>query len=443
MRHFPPSDRPMKIAVVGTGIAGLSAAWLLSQRHDVTVFEAQARIGGHCNTVDAGGMPVDTGFIVYNDTTYPNLKALFTHLDVPTKPSDMSFAVSMDKGQLEYAGTNLAGLFAQRSNLASPRFWSMLRDLVRFYWQAPSGVRNLDPSASLDDYLDGAGFGRAFREDHLYPMAAAIWSTPALEIGNYPAISFVRFCENHGLLKFVRRPVWRTVDGGSRTYVARLTAPFRERIRINAPVTAIRRVNGAVEISTPGAEPEWFDHVVIGAHADQALGMLTDRSQREAELLAAFTYGDNETVLHSDESLMPRRRRVWASWNYLASSGRDGTAPRKPCVTYWMNRLQDIPDTSPRFVTLSPLHAPAEDKVIWRGLYQHPLFNAVTLAAQKQLWSLQGQSNTWFCGSYFGSGFHEDAIQAGLAIGESLGGIARPWAVDAGSDRIFRNHQPA
>nr|WP_298104646.1 FAD-dependent oxidoreductase [uncultured Shinella sp.] len=431
----------MKIAVVGTGIAGLSAAWLLAQRHDVTVFEADARIGGHCHTVDAGTAPVDTGFIVFNEATYPNLTALFRHIEVPTKASDMSFAVSMDEGQLEYAGTNLAGLFAQRSNLASPRFWSMLRDLVRFYRQAPSGVRNLDPSASLNDYLDGAGFGRAFREDHLYPMAAAIWSTPALEIGNYPALSFVRFCENHGLLKFVRRPIWRTVDGGSRAYVERLTAPFRERIRMNAPVKAIRRVNGAVEITVPGAEPEWFDHVVIGAHADQALHMLADRSEREAELLGAFAYGNNETVLHSDESLMPRRRRVWASWNYLASSGRDGVSPRKPCVTYWMNRLQGIPDTRPFFVTLSPLHPPAEDKIIWRGLYQHPLFNAATLAAQKQLWSLQGQSNTWFCGSYFGSGFHEDAIQAGLAVGECLGGIARPWSVERESDRIFQAPQ--
>ena len=443
MRHFPQSDRPLKIAVVGTGIAGLSAAWLLSRRHEVTVFEADDRVGGHSHTVDAGGVPIDTGFIVYNEVTYPNLTALFAHLDVPTKASDMSFAVSMDGGKLEYAGTNLAGLFAQRSNLASPRFWSMLRDLVRFYRQAPDGVRDLDPSASLNDYLDSAGFGRAFREDHLYPMAAAIWSTPALEIGNYPALSFVRFCENHGLLKFVRRPIWRTADGGSRAYVERLTASFRDRIRTGTPVRAIRRVNGAVEISAGGAEAEWFDHVVIGAHADQALGMLADRSPREAELLSTFTYGDNETVLHRDETLMPSRRRVWASWNYLAQSGRDRTAVRKPCVTYWMNRLQGISDPRPCFVTLSPLHAPAEDKVIWRGLYHHPLFNAATLAAQKQLWSLQGEANTWFCGSYFGSGFHEDAIQAGLAVGETLGGNMRPWSVQGESDRIFRTLQGA
>ena len=438
MRHFPQSDRPLKIAVVGTGIAGLSAAWLLSKRHEVTVFEADNRIGGHSHTVDSGGAPVDTGFIVYNEATYPNLTALFAHLDVPTKASDMSFAVSMDGGKLEYAGTNLAGLFAQRSNLASPRFWSMLRDLVRFYLHAPGAVRDLDPSTSLNDYLDSADYGKAFREDHLYPMAAAIWSTPALEIGNYPAISFVRFCENHGLLKFVRRPTWRTVDGGSRAYVERLAAPFRDRVRIGTPVNAIRRLNGAVEISTWGGECEWFDHVVIGTHADQALKMLGDRSPREAELLSAFAYSDNETVLHRDETLMPRRRRVWASWNYIADSVRDGDAAFKPCVTYWMNRLQGIADPRPIFVTLSPNHPPTEDKDVWRGRYQHPLFNVATLKAQKQLWSLQGQDNTWFCGSYFGSGFHEDAIQAGLAVGESLGGVARPWSVKSDSGRIFR-----
>lgn len=440
MRHVLPSDRPLKIAVVGTGIAGLSAAWLLSQAHHVTLFEANRRIGGHCHTIDAGGTPVDTGFIVYNEATYPNLAALFQHLGTPTKASEMSFAVSMDNGALEYSGTNLAGIFAQRRNLASPRFWSMLRDLVRFYRAAPGAVHGLEPSASLDQYLDGAGFGRAFREDHLYPMAAAIWSTPALEIGNYPALSFIRFCENHGLLKFFRRPAWRTVEGGSAVYVDRLVAAFKGTLRSGAPVTGIRRVNGAVSVTTPGAEPEWFDHVVIGAHADHALGMLDDASPRETELLGTFSYGLNETILHRDASLMPRRRRVWSSWNYLARSARTGQPTAKPCVTYWMNRLQGIRDDNPLFVTLSPLHRPRDESVIWSGVYEHPHFNVDTLEAQKQLWSLQGERNTWFCGSYFGSGFHEDALQSGLAVAENLGGGRRPWNVAAESNRIFTLH---
>jgi len=442
MRHFPPADRPLKIAVVGTGIAGLSAAWLLASRHEVTVFESDARIGGHCHTIDTGEARVDTGFIVYNDATYPNLAALFAHLDVPTKASSMSFAVSLDDGDLEYSGSSLDGLFAQRRNLASPRFWSMLRDLVRFYRDAPDAVNGIGASASLDDYLNAAGFGTAFREDHLYPMAAAIWSTPSVEIGEYPAVSFIRFCDNHGLLKFFRRPVWRTVEGGSRAYVEKLVEPFRHRIRTAAPVSAIRRVNGAVEISTPGAEPEWFDHVVVGAHADQALRMLADPSEDESRLLGAFSYGRNETVLHQDPTLMPKRRGVWSSWNYLAQSRVPGAPRPKPCVTYWMNRLQGIDDATPLFVTLSPLTDPAPDRVLWRGTYEHPLINARTLAAQGQLWSLQGDRNTWFCGSYFGSGFHEDAIQAGLAVGEALGGARRPWTVERESGRICIPRQP-
>jgi len=436
MRHFSQSDRPLKIAVVGSGIAGLSAAWLLNQRHEITVFEADDRIGGHSHTIDTGVARVDTGFIVYNDATYPNLVALFDHLGVPTRKSNMSFAVSMDEGALEYSGSSLAGLFAQRRNLTSPRFWSMLRDLVRFYRDAPGDMRGIGPSASLDEYLNAAGFGAAFREDHLYPMAAAIWSTPAVEIGDYPAVSFIRFCENHGLLKFFRRPAWRTVEGGSRTYVEKLIASFGDRIRTAAPVRAIRRVNGAIEISAQGAEPEWFDHVVVGVHADQALRMLVDPSDDERELLGVFSYGRNETVLHRDASLMPRRRGVWSSWNYLARSGAQDADRRKPCVTYWMNRLQGISDATPYFVTLSPLTEPAHETVLWRGIYEHPLFNAGTLAAQGRLWSLQGARNTWFCGSYFGSGFHEDAIQAGLAVAENIGGVRRPWVVDGESDRI-------
>jgi predicted NAD/FAD-binding protein len=436
MRHVPTSDRPLKIAVVGAGIAGLSAAWLLSDKHDITVFEADGRIGGHCHTIVANGDKVDTGFIVYNDATYPNLSALFGHLGVATKASDMSFAVSMNDGALEYSGTSLTGLFAQPRNIASPRFWSMLRDLVRFYRDAPAAVRNIKSSASLNDYLDSAGFGKAFREDHLYPMAAAIWSTPAVEIGDYPAVSFIRFCENHGLLRIFRRPVWRTVEGGSRAYVEKLIEPFRHRIRTGAPVTGIRRVNGAVEISTPGSEPEWFDHVVIGAHADLALKMLADASADERRLLGTFAYGRNETVLHSDPSLMPHRSGVWSSWNYLARTDEAAGGLKKPCVTYWMNRLQGIPDRTPYFVTLSPVDEPAPEKVHWRGVYDHPLFNAATLAAQEQLGALQGVGNTWFCGSYFGSGFHEDAIQSGLAVAESFGAVRRPWKVTAESGRI-------
>ncbi|MCO5063505.1 MAG: FAD-dependent oxidoreductase [Rhizobiaceae bacterium] len=439
MRHFSPTERPLKIAVVGTGIAGLSAAWLLSQRHEVTVFEADSRIGGHCHTIDVGEAQVDTGFIVYNDRTYPNLSALFAHLEVKTKPSNMSFAVSMNDGALEYSGTNLAGIFAQGRNIASPRFWSMLRDVVRFYREAPLKVADIDPAASLDEYLTAAGFGAAFREDHLYPMAAAIWSTPAFEIGNYPAVSFIRFCENHGLLKIFRRPVWRTVEGGSSTYVERLVAGFRHRIRTNAAVTRIRRINGAVEVSVHGHGPEWFDEVVIGTHANQALEMLADPSDDEAELLGAFKYGLNETVLHTDTALMPNRRRVWSSWNYIAQSPANNATLRKPCVTYWMNRLQDLRTDRPTFVTLSPISGPRPESVLWRGIYAHPLFDTGTLLAQKRLWSLQGARNTWFCGSYFGSGFHEDAIQAGLAAAEAAGGVNRPWTIEGQSNRIHVN----
>ena len=420
----------LDIAIVGSGISGMSAAWLLAKRHRVTLFEADGRIGGHSHTVAAAGIPVDTGFIVYNERTYPNLTALFDHLGVPTKASSMGFSVSLDRGRLEYSG-NLTGLFAQGRNFASLRFWTMLRDLARFYHRAPRDLAEVG-TASLGDYLDGIGCGSAFRDDHLYPMAAAIWSTPVSRIPDYPAAAFIRFCENHGLLKFLRRPKWRTVAGGSREYVARLTDSYADRIRMNCPVHAIRRRGGAVEVvSARGTER--FDHVVVAAHADQALRMLADADPRERDLLGAFHYRRNQAVLHSDPSLMPQRRRVWSSWNYASEPG--SKAPHLS-VTYWMNRLQGIADDNPLFLTLNPIRDPDPALVHRRDSYDHPMFDAAASAAQPLLWSLQGRRNTWFCGAYFGAGFHEDGLQSGLAVAEQLGGVPRPWQVAGQSARI-------
>lgn len=428
----------LNIAVIGSGISGLSAAWLLSQRHDVTVFEAGSRIGGHSNTVEfesaAGPVVVDTGFIVYNEVTYPNLTALFRMLDVPTAASNMSFAVSLNNGAYEYSGGTGFGLLAQKSNLISPRFWSMMRDLVRFYRNAPRDLAMMG-GISLDDYLSRNGYGRPFRDDHLYPMAAAIWSTPAMQVGAYPAANFVRFCRNHGLLELWERPVWRTVKGGSREYVARMTSHFADRIRLSTPVKAVRRKPHGIELDDAHGDRHVFDDVVIATHADQALGMLADASAEERRILGAFRYSRNEAVLHGDTTLMPKRRAAWSSWNYVADTRGE---PSQPSITYWMNKLQPLGAAPPTFVTLNPARAPQEETVICREVYEHPVFDLGTDRAQKEIWSLQGVRNTWFCGAHFGSGFHEDGIQAGLAVAEDLGGLRRPWQVAQESARIVR-----
>ena len=428
----------LHIAVVGTGISGLSAAWLLSRNHTVTVFERAHWTGGHSNTVDVAldgqKTPVDTGFIVYNEDNYPNLVALFDHFGVDTQPGDMSFAVSLDNGRREYSSDFPNGLFGQRSNLFRPSFWSMLRDIRRFYRDAP---RDLAAGAllglTLGQYLEREHYSPDFVRDHLLPMGAAIWSAQAEDMAKYPAESFVRFFESHNLLELQARPHWRTVTGGSRAYVEKLTESFRDNIHRETAITGIRRDARVVTLEDEQGALRRFDHVVIATHANDALEMLSDPSPDERSLLGAIDYTHNKAYLHHDPDLMPKRKSVWASWNYLADTSTDNNAPE---VSYWLNRLQNLSTTEDVFLTLNPLKPPRAETCVATVDYEHPLFDTAALSAQPELWSLQGVRNTWFCGSYFGYGFHEDALQAGLAVGEALGGELRPWSLPDPSSRL-------
>lgn len=422
----------MRIAVVGSGIAGLAAAWLLRTRHEVTLYERNAYTGGHTHTLEVptreGSIPVDTGFMVFNHRNYPLLTGLFRHLGIATQKTDMSFGVSIGDGRLEYAGSNLATLMAQPRNWVSPAHYRMLGDILRFNRAAKALLARDDLSGwTLAEFLDAGRYSGAFRDRYLLPMAAAIWSCPVQTMAEFPALSLFRFFYNHGLLDIRNRPQWHTVSGGSRSYVQRLLRDMPNGVLTGHPVRSVRRLDGCVQITDAQGALHHYDGVVMAAHADESLRLLANPSTREQALLGQFAYQPNQVYLHSDPNLMPHRRRVWSSWNYLARE--EGGRTQAVSVTYWMNRLQNLPTARPVFVSLNPLRAPSRDQVIAEMTYEHPVFDNGAMQAQQSLHQLQGVDRIWYCGSYFGYGFHEDALHSAVEVARRFG-VELPWARD-------------
>jgi predicted NAD/FAD-binding protein len=426
----------VRIAIVGAGIAGLGTAWNLHrQGHAVTLFEAGSYIGGHTATVDVAvdgrTFPVDTGFLVFNDRTYPRLIALFAELGVASVASEMSFSCRVDDAGLEWSGTDLAALFAQPRNAVRPAFWRMLANIVRFNRATTALVGGGDVwNVSLGEYLEAERYGAPFRDWYLLPMAASIWSSPRSEILEFPLPSFLRFCHNHGLLQIFDRPQWRTVAGGARTYVEKIVAALPD-VRVATRVERIVRRQDRVTVFAHGQGGESFDEVVLACHSDQALRMLAEPTAQEARLLGAVRYLPNRVVLHTDPALLPRARRAWSAWNYLATVDPAGARP--VAVSYLINKLQPLPCQAPVVVTLNPPFDPAPQHVLREFVYEHPLLDARAVAAQQGIASLQGQRRTWFAGAWLGYGFHEDGLASAHAV---AGGIARIADVRVAHERI-------
>jgi predicted NAD/FAD-binding protein len=411
----------MRIAVIGSGISGLASAWLLSARHEVVLFEANDYLGGHTHThdVEQAGRRyrVDTGFIVHNPVHYPLLTRLFDQLGVASQPTTMSFSVHNARTGLEYNATTLDTLFCQRRNLLSPRFWGMLRDLLRFYRQAPSLLDGDGPGPGIGEWLDEHGYGQAFRDDHLVPMASALWSSPPHQILQFPVRYLVQFMANHQMLQISGRPEWRVVCGGSSTYVAAMRARWQVQERLQCPVHRIRREADAVVIDSVEMQGERFDQVVLACHSDQALALLTDATPDERDILGAIAYQPNEVVLHTDARLLPRNRKAWAAWNAYVP----GT-PDAPCtVSYCMNLLQSLQSPEPFVVTLNRSEAIDPAKVLRRLHYQHPVYTQASVAAQRRKGLIQGVRRTWFAGAYWGWGFHEDGMRSAVEVAAGLG----------------------
>lgn len=428
-----------RVAVVGAGISGLASAWLLSQKHQVTLFEAADTLGGHTHTVDVtlDGVchPVDTGFLVYNTRTYPHLTAMFAHLGVVSVDSEMSFAVSLDEPRLEWAGSSLATLFGQKRNLLRPDFWRMLSDIVRFKRDSVAWiVSHPEDQLSLREFLAMGGYSRPFADWYLLPMAAAIWSCPTQTMLDYPLASFVSFCRNHGLLQVFDRPLWRTVRGGGREYVRKLAAALDD-VRLATPVRALQRTAAGLLLHTDSSV-EHYDQVVLACHSDQALAILGQAAtSAESRLLAAIRYAPNRAVLHTDAALLPRSPALWSAWNYLSSgqesrqgSGHGGEHRelRPVSVSYLINRLQPLPFKTPLMVSLNPQREPVAERVIAEFDYQHPIFDRAAVTAQRGLPAISGAHGVWFCGAWNGYGFHEDGLKSALQVANAMGCRA-PW----------------
>ena len=400
----------MKIAIIGTGIAGNVAAWQLCREHDITVFEAGDHVGGHTHThdIDTGGQQhaIDTGFIVFNDWTYPNFIALLDELGVASQPTQMSFSSSCDVTGIEYNGSSLNGLFSQRRNLVSPRFHGMLRDILRFNRESRELLNSDDDSLTLQVYLRDNHYGQLFIDNYIIPMGAAIWSTDPQEMLDFPACYFIRFFVNHGLLNIRERPQWRVIRGGSREYVRALSAPYRDSIRLNEGIVSVRRFSDHVQLHTTAGDTARFDYVFIASHSDQALRMLSDPDRVEREVLGAIPYQKNEAVLHTDISLLPGQRRTWAAWNYR----RRHDADRRVSVTYNMNILQGLEAKQTFCVTLNDTDHIDAARIIRRMEYEHPVFTPAGVAAQQRHSELNGRHRTWYCGAYWRYGFHEDGV---------------------------------
>jgi predicted NAD/FAD-binding protein len=428
----------LRVAVIGSGVAGLGASWLLSLRHRVSLYEKASYFGGHANTVTVGApegqVPIDTGFIVYNTACYDNLVAWFERLGVETAETNMSFAVSLKDGEIEYSSNGLTGLVGTMQNALRPGHWRMLRDALLFFGDAQRDLHDATlKSVPLGEYLERRGYGRGFVDHHILPMACAIWSTPEEHVLDFPTTAFLRFFANHGLLRAFARPKWRTVSGGSRSYVKKALEGLAGEAFAARGVRRILRQPSGVIVEDDTGKREHYDHVVLATHADQALGLLGDADDEERDVLGSFRYASNNAVLHTDATLMPQRRRLWASWNYLSGRGHQAGALSD---SYWMNKLQPLATRQDYFVTLNPWRDITPGRVVQSFHYDHPMFDERAIAAQSRIWPLQGRRRTWFCGSYAGYGFHEDALQSGLEVAERLGGVERPWRLASPSDRL-------